>query len=95
MQGTLIDTVADRLFGFAAGNLIAAFTIVSMSASISAMILAGLVAAGRFALDHRAVLKSLADRQVALADSERKLSVAIAEDSRSDSSCSRAKFASA
>src|SRR5262249_13928259 len=37
----LIDTVADRLFGFVAGNLIAVFTLVSLSASISAMVLAG------------------------------------------------------
>jgi APA family basic amino acid/polyamine antiporter len=41
VQGTLIDAVAERLFGFAAGNLIAAFTIVSIAASISAMVLAG------------------------------------------------------
>ena len=41
VQGTLIDSVAERLFGFAAGNLIAAFTIVSIAASISAMVLAG------------------------------------------------------
>ena len=39
--GTLIDTVADHLFGFVAGSIIAAFTIVSLAASISAMILAG------------------------------------------------------
>jgi APA family basic amino acid/polyamine antiporter len=39
--GRLMDTVADRLFGFAAGNLLALFTIVSLSASISAMVLAG------------------------------------------------------
>jgi APA family basic amino acid/polyamine antiporter len=37
----LIDRVAERLFGFVAGNLIAIFTIVSLSASISAMVLAG------------------------------------------------------
>ena len=37
----LIDTVAERLFGFAVGNLVAAFTIVSIAASISAMIIAG------------------------------------------------------
>jgi APA family basic amino acid/polyamine antiporter len=37
----LMDTVAERLFGFAAGNIIALFTIVSIAASISAMILAG------------------------------------------------------
>ena len=41
IQGTLIDTVAERLFGFAMGNLIAAFTIVSIAASVSAMVLAG------------------------------------------------------
>ena len=41
LDGRLMDTVAERLFGFAAGNLIAIFTIVSLSASISAMVLAG------------------------------------------------------
>ena len=41
VKGTLIDSVAERLFGFTAGNLIAAFTIVSIAASISAMVLAG------------------------------------------------------
>ena len=41
IRGTLIDTVAERLFGFAAGSLIALFTIVSIAASVSAMILAG------------------------------------------------------
>ena len=41
VMGTLVDTVAERLFGFVAGSLIGAFTIVSLSASISAMILAG------------------------------------------------------
>jgi APA family basic amino acid/polyamine antiporter len=39
--GRLMDTAAERLFGFAAGNLLALFTIVSLSASVSAMILAG------------------------------------------------------
>ena len=39
--GRLMDTVADRLFGFATGNLLAVFTIVSLAASISAMVLAG------------------------------------------------------
>jgi len=39
--GRLMDTAAERLFGFAAGHLLALFTIVSLSASISAMILAG------------------------------------------------------
>jgi len=37
----LVDTVAERLFGFAAGNTLAVFTIVSISASVSAMVLAG------------------------------------------------------
>ncbi len=37
----IVDTVAERLFGFRAGNLLAAFTIVSIAASVSAMILAG------------------------------------------------------
>jgi APA family basic amino acid/polyamine antiporter len=42
VQGArLIDTVAERLFGFVAGNLLAAFTIVSIGASVSAMIIAG------------------------------------------------------
>ena len=41
VRGTLVDTVAERLFGFVAGNLIALFTIVSIAASISAMVLAG------------------------------------------------------
>ncbi len=41
VKGTLIDTVAERLFGFTVGNIIAAFTIVSIAASISAMVLAG------------------------------------------------------
>jgi APA family basic amino acid/polyamine antiporter len=36
-----MDTVAERLFGFATGNLLAVFTIVSLAASISAMVLAG------------------------------------------------------
>jgi len=40
-DGRLMDTVAERLFGFAAGNLLAIFTIVSLAASISAMTLAG------------------------------------------------------
>jgi APA family basic amino acid/polyamine antiporter len=37
----LIDRVAERLFGFVAGNVIALFTIVSLAASISAMVIAG------------------------------------------------------
>ncbi|NQW04543.1 MAG: amino acid permease [Acidobacteria bacterium] len=40
-NGRLMDMVAERLFGFVAGNLLAVFTIVSISASISAMVLAG------------------------------------------------------
>jgi APA family basic amino acid/polyamine antiporter len=39
--GRLMDTMAERLFGFAAGNLLAIFTIVSIAASVSAMIMAG------------------------------------------------------
>jgi APA family basic amino acid/polyamine antiporter len=39
--GRLVDTVAERLFGFTGANLVAAFTIVSIAASISAMVLAG------------------------------------------------------
>jgi APA family basic amino acid/polyamine antiporter len=41
INGTLIDTVAERLFNFSAGDLIAAFTIVSIAASVSAMVIAG------------------------------------------------------
>jgi APA family basic amino acid/polyamine antiporter len=41
VNGTLVDTVAEHLFGFVAGSVIAMFTIVSLLASISAMILAG------------------------------------------------------
>jgi APA family basic amino acid/polyamine antiporter len=37
----LTDTVAERLFGFAAGNFIAIFTVVSLAAGISAMVFAG------------------------------------------------------
>ena len=37
----LTDTVAERLFGFVAGNLLGAFTIVSIAASVSAMVIAG------------------------------------------------------
>jgi APA family basic amino acid/polyamine antiporter len=39
--GRLMDTTADRLFGHVAGNLLAIFTIVGLSASVSAMVLAG------------------------------------------------------
>jgi APA family basic amino acid/polyamine antiporter len=41
VAGTLADTVAEHLFGFVAASVIATFTIVSLLASISAMILAG------------------------------------------------------
>ncbi len=44
---------------------------------VSGLILATLGAAGRFSLDYRAVLQRLADRQIALVDTERKLSIAI------------------
>jgi len=39
--GSLMDSVADRLFGSAGGNLLALFAIMSIAASISAMVLAG------------------------------------------------------
>jgi basic amino acid/polyamine antiporter, APA family len=41
LPGRLLDVVGERLFGVAAGNVIAVFTIVSLCASISAMTLAG------------------------------------------------------
>jgi APA family basic amino acid/polyamine antiporter len=41
LEGRLTDSVADRLFGFVAGDLLGAFTIVSLAASISAMVWAG------------------------------------------------------
>ena len=44
---------------------------------VSGLILTTLAAAGRFSLDYRAVLQRLADRQIALVDIERKLSIAI------------------
>jgi len=37
----LTDIVAERLFGFVAGNLLAIFTIISIAAGVSAMVLAG------------------------------------------------------
>ena len=40
-DGRLTDVVAERLFGFAAGDLIAIFTIIGIAASVSAMVLAG------------------------------------------------------
>jgi len=39
--GRLMDTVADRLFGHAGADLLAVFTIVSIAASVSAMVIAG------------------------------------------------------
>ncbi|MDD3837052.1 MAG: ATP-binding protein [Phenylobacterium sp.] len=45
--------------------------------TITTLILVGLVAARGYALDHRAVLRQLADRQVDLLDLERKVSVAL------------------
>jgi APA family basic amino acid/polyamine antiporter len=41
LNGRLTDVVAEHLFGFVAGNVIAIFTIVSLAASISAMVMAG------------------------------------------------------
>jgi amino acid transporter len=41
VTGTLVDTVAEHLFGFVAASIIATFTIVSLAASLSAMVLAG------------------------------------------------------
>jgi APA family basic amino acid/polyamine antiporter len=41
LDGRLTDIVAEKLFGFVAGNLLAIFTIVSIAASISAMVMAG------------------------------------------------------
>lgn len=40
-SGRLTDSVAERLFGFVAGNVLAIFTIVSIAASVSAMVWAG------------------------------------------------------
>jgi APA family basic amino acid/polyamine antiporter len=39
--GRLLDSTADRLFGQAAGDLLGVFAIVSLAASVSAMVLAG------------------------------------------------------
>lgn len=39
--GRLVDSVAERLFGFGAGHVLALFSVVSLGASISAMVLAG------------------------------------------------------
>src|SRR5262245_15046589 len=40
-DGRLTDLVAERLFGFVAGNVLALFTIISIAASVSAMVWAG------------------------------------------------------
>ncbi len=40
-DGRLTDLVAERLFGFVAGNVLAIFTIVSIAAGVSAMVLSG------------------------------------------------------
>jgi APA family basic amino acid/polyamine antiporter len=41
LEGSVVDVIADRLFGSAAGSLMGLVTIVSIAASISAMIFAG------------------------------------------------------
>ena len=41
LQGRLLDATAERLFGFAAAQMVGAFTVVSIAASLSAMMLAG------------------------------------------------------
>jgi len=41
LEGRLIDTVAERLFGVVVGGVFAAFSIVSLAASMSAMMIAG------------------------------------------------------
>ena len=40
-DGRLTDLVAERLFGFVAGNVLGIFTIISIAAGVSAMVLAG------------------------------------------------------
>jgi len=59
LDGHLADTVAERLFGVAAGNLLGAFAIVSLAASISAMVIAGPRVYYAMARDH-VFLKSAA-----------------------------------
>ncbi|HXE81323.1 MAG TPA: amino acid permease [Vicinamibacterales bacterium] len=41
LKGSVIDVIADRLFGAAAGSLMAIVTIISIAASVSAMVFAG------------------------------------------------------
>ena len=57
--GQLTANVAERLFGFVAGNILAAFTMVSFAASISAMVMAGPRVYYAMARDH-AFLESAA-----------------------------------
>ena len=59
LDGRLTDIVAERLFGFVAGNVLAIFTIVSLAASISAMVMAGPRVYYAMARDH-VFLKSAA-----------------------------------
>jgi len=59
LTGRLTDLVAEQLFGFVAGNLLAVFTIVSLAASISAMVMAGPRVYYAMARDH-VFLKSAA-----------------------------------
>jgi len=59
LDGHLADTVAERLFGVAAGDLLGAFAIVSLAASISAMVIAGPRVYYAMARDH-VFLKSAA-----------------------------------
>ena len=41
LRGSVMDVIAERLFGHFAGNLLAVLTAVSIAASVSAMIIAG------------------------------------------------------
>jgi APA family basic amino acid/polyamine antiporter len=59
LDGGLTAHVAERLFGFVAGNVIAIFTIVSIAALISAMVMAGPRVYYAMARDH-VFLKSAA-----------------------------------
>jgi APA family basic amino acid/polyamine antiporter len=58
-DGRLADVVAEKLFGVAAGDLLGTFAIVSLSASISAMVIAGPRVYYAMARDH-VFLKSAA-----------------------------------
>jgi PAS domain S-box-containing protein len=72
----LLSSLAPGIAAAAAGPLLA-YGVSLQALVVTALILCGLLAARRYALDHHAVLRQLADRQVALADIERKLSLAI------------------